>query len=88
MEEVKLTLVFYIYVRLIEKEDIPKFKHGIAEQMDSDSVTKDVLYIPIYGESRVECINPVYITNEDLIRKHERLMAELHEHLNNQLNNE
>jgi len=88
MEEVKLTLVFYIDVRLIETEDIPKFMHGIAEQMDSDSVTKDVLYIPIYGESRVECINPVYITNEDLIRKHERLMAELHEHLNNQLNNE
>ncbi len=79
-----LILVFYIDVRQIDPSDIDEFMHKIAGRLEIDNG----IYLPIFGESRVECINPVYITDSELIKKHERLIAELHEHLENQIKDE
>ena len=86
--ESNLIIVFYIDVRQIDPNDIYNFINGVAKRTQLNTETKDLLYIPIYGESRIECVNPIYITDSELIKKHERLMAELHEHLKNQLNND
>jgi hypothetical protein len=88
MEEVKKILVFYIDVRMLETEDIPKFMENLSKRIVPENINAEAIMIPTYGETKVECIDPVYITDSELIKKHERLMAELHEHLNNQLNNE
>jgi len=86
--ENKFILVFYIDVRIIEPDDIGDFMHRISSKTNPELEGATVVYLPIYGESRVECINPVYITDAELIKKNERLMAELNEHLKNQLGNE
>jgi hypothetical protein len=80
----ELLLVFYIDVRQVAEDEIGEFMHGVGKQLK----VENGFYLPIMGESRVECINPKYITDNELIKKHERLMAELHEHLKNQLDNE
>ena len=76
-----LILVFYIDVRQIDPDDLTKFMYKVNKKLEIDNG----IYLPIYGESRVECINPVYINDNELKKKHERLMAELHEHLKNQI---
>jgi hypothetical protein len=88
MEEDKKILVFYIDVRMLETEDIPKFMENLSKRIVPENINAEGIMIPVYGETKVECINPVYIKDEELIKKHERLMSELHEHINNQLNNE
>lgn len=83
----KLILVYYVSVVGIPENEFEKFLTKISKNIKSNSITNnsEIIVIPVYGESRIECINPKYITNSDLIKKHERLMAELHEHLDNQL---
>jgi hypothetical protein len=39
------------------------------------------IIIPTIGQSRLECINPKYITDEVLIQRHSLLLEELHEHI-------
>lgn len=85
MEENKLLLVFYIDTRVITLNDIPELMSKLGKKLKPE-FNAESIFIPILGESRVECINPKYITDGELIKKHERLMAELHEHLKNQLN--
>lgn len=80
----KLILVFYIDTRIVDADDIPQLMYRIGEKL-KPTINAESIFIPINGESRVECVNPKYITDSELIKKHERLMAELHEHLNNQL---
>jgi hypothetical protein len=81
----KILLVFYIDTRVIDPDEIPKLMSKLGEKLKPE-FNAESIFIPIQGESRVECINPKYITDSQLIKEHERLMAELHEHLNNQLN--
>ena len=85
--EDKMILVFYIDVRVVDRDDIPPMMEKLGEKLKPE-INAESIFVPIAGESRVECINPIYITDKELIKKHERLMAELHEHLNNQLVNE
>lgn len=79
-------MVFYIDVRMVEPEEISKLMEKIKKSIIPKNFLGEIILIPIYGETKVECINPKYITDSDLIKKHERLIAELHEHLNNQIN--
>jgi len=87
MENSKHIFVFYIDVRLMVPHEIPELMSKIGQKLKPE-IESEAIFIPIMGETKVECINPVYITDSELIKKHERLMAELHEHLENQLKNE
>ena len=85
----KLILVYYISIHNVEMDDVEEFMNRVMEKISANSVSEDteIIALPIYGESRVECINPKYITDTDLIKKHERTMSELHEKLKNQIEN-
>lgn len=85
-EDKKKILVFYIDVRMVDVEDIGEFMSKIGENIVPENIEAEAIMIPIYGDTRVECIDPVYVKDRNLIKKHERLMAELHEHINNQIN--
>lgn len=51
----------------------------IFETYDEDC---ECIFIPTRSnDSRIECIDPKYITDQELVRKHRLLMDELHEHL-------
>lgn len=83
----KEVYVFYISVDGLDMDDwsqhVGKISDYVMEQ--NPTVGKGSIFIPVMGESKVECINPVYIKDEELIKKNERLMSELNEHLVNQL---
>lgn len=83
--ENKLILVYYLSIDNVD--DVEVFMEEVMKKISSTSVSEEseIIAIPVFGETRIDCINPKYITDGDLIKKHERLMSELHEKLNNQI---
>lgn len=88
MEKIKHILVYYISVIDIKPEEYEEYFYQLKNKILSQSISdsSEIIFVPVYGETRIECINPKYITDGELIKKHERLMSELHEHLSSQLN--
>lgn len=87
--EDKSIYVAYVGVGDIEDQDkIELIMKNAYDSIGSIFAEKDgeVIFIPIRGtDSRFECINPKYITEDELIRKHRLLIDELHEHLDSHL---
>ena len=81
----KLILVYYLSIDNVD--NVEEFMGEVMKRISSNSVSEEseIIAVPIFGETRIECINPKYITDGDLIKKHERLMSELHEKLQNQI---
>ena len=81
----KKILVFYIFVGNIDKIDRNEHVEKIAKTLNPDYNSIDTYFVPtLTGESRVECINPEYITDKDLIKEHEVLMSEFLQTLKNE----
>ena len=83
----KLILVYYISITHVDIDAVEEFMNRVMKKISANSVSEDteIIAIPIYGETKIDCINPKYITDSDLIKKHERTMSELHEKLKNQI---
>ena len=83
----KLILVYYIGVKSIDDEDIPEYMNKVAKSISINSVECEIIFIPVMSyDTRIECINPKYITDNELIFKHNNLMNELNYELQNQIN--
>lgn len=81
--ENKLILVFYISVQNIDVDDIKETLTKITENMLKEFDAK-IITIPVFsGESRVVCINPVFITDEELIKENTEMLKELNIKLKN-----
>lgn len=79
----QLILANYINVKNVDAKDIQKFIADVADSAkDMFDDTVAVLHVPVVdSESRIECINPKYIVQDD---KHwEEKINELIEYLNN-----
>lgn len=81
----KLILVYYISI--VGIDNVEEYFNDIMKKISANTVSEDteIITIPVFSETRIECVNPKYITDGDLIKKHERLMSELHEKLENQI---
>ena len=80
-------LVIYVGVANIRSEDISDYIHKVAEKITPKTFKGEVIFIPTQStETRVECIDPKYITDVELIKEHLELMKDLNEKLNNQIN--
>lgn len=91
MEETKI-LVLYVGVSLIRSADIPTYVNKVANEIIPKTFKGETIVIPTQQyDTRIECINPQYVSEEELIVKHTQLMKELHkniEHFRNQTNEE
>lgn len=87
MEEKLNKLILVYYLSIDNVDDVEEFMGEVMKKISSTSVSEEseIIAVPVFGETRIECINPKYITDSDLIKKHERLMSELHEKLENQI---
>jgi len=86
-EEVKI-IVFYVDVRGMDNSKVYDTVKSIQENIDESPMFKEnitTIIIPVLGNTRIECINPKYIVEHDLISKHNDLMKELHDHLEYQI---
>jgi len=87
MEDKKI-LVFYVGIGDMKNEHIEEYMGKVKNIFFSAEfiakVNAEVMLLPIRDvNSRVECINPKYISDKDLIAKHEELMKDYLESLNN-----
>ncbi len=86
MRDDNLILVYYIaignYTPGVDDNDINEFITTVKDRVKSSTIKGEMIFIPITGyNSRVECINPKYITKPALIKKHEELLNNLNTEL-------
>lgn len=82
----KKILVAYVGVMGIRGEDIDTFVHKVASKITPTTFEGEIIIIPVQSpDTRIECINPKYITETDLIVEHSKLMKELQYALTHQL---
>ena len=64
MDKDKLFLVCYLNIGSVPNEDVSEYLHSFTEAFTYDESIERIV-IPIRkGESRIECINPVLLTDE------------------------
>ena len=86
MEEEYKLIVLYAGVQGIRSEDIQDFVEKLTKRIAPTSIKGEVIIIPVQSaDTRIECINPKYITDTDLIEEHTEMMKILKEHLQNQV---
>jgi len=86
MTDEKKILVFYIGVAGIRSEDLQDFVQRVSQRITPSTFEGEILMIPTQStDTRVECVNPVYITDKELIKKHTDLMQELQVELRHQV---
>ena len=81
-----MILVIYIGVQGIRSEDIEEFVSKISERISPTTLQGEIIVIPTQSpDTRIECINPKFITDAELIKEHTNMMKKLKEHLQHQL---
>lgn len=76
----------YVGVAGIRSEDIEDFIGKVTARITPELFQGEIIVIPTQSvDTRVECIDPKYITDEELIRQHTAAMKELQEELQYQL---
>jgi hypothetical protein len=79
-------LVIYVGVAGVRSEDIPDFTRTVAKKIIPETFQGEVIILPVQSsDTRIECINPQYITDVDLIKEHTEMMKKLQEALQYQL---
>jgi hypothetical protein len=79
-------IVVYIGVAGIRSEDIETYVHKIGKRIAPTSIEGEIILIPIQSyDTKIECINPKYITDTELIREHTEMMNKLQHELKIQL---
>jgi len=79
-------IVVYVGVAGIRSEDIREFVEKLSRKISPSTIEGEIIVIPTQSpDTRIECINPKYITDADLIKEHTEMMKKLQEELQNQL---
>lgn len=80
-------IVIYIGVAGIRTEDIEEYVRKVTSKIVPETIKAEFITIPIQSyDTRIECINPKYITEEKLIQEHETKLKILNEELQDQIN--
>lgn len=81
------TKIFVIYVGVqgLRSEDIEDFVKKISTRITPTTFDGEIIVIPTQSpDTRIECINPTYITDVKLIKQHTESMERLNTELNHQ----
>ncbi len=79
-------LVFYIGIASINLDDVQEYIQKISKKITPETFNGEIIIIPTHTyDTKVECINPKYITDKELIQEHENLMKQLNYNLHEQL---
>jgi hypothetical protein len=79
-------IVIYVGVAGVRLEDIPDFVQKITAKISPQTFQGEIISIPVQSpDTTMECINPVYVTDVDLIKQHTDKMKQLHELLQFQI---
>jgi len=85
MEENKI-IVIYVGIAGLRSEDIEQYVMKLKNKISPTSVNGEVIFIPTQSyDTRIDCINPKYITDRELIQEHTNMMHKLENELKIQL---
>jgi hypothetical protein len=83
----KFIIVIYVGVAGLRSEDIEGFIEKLSKRIIPTSIEGEYIMIPTQSQdTKIECINPKYITDAELIAEHTDKMKKLQEQLQHQLN--
>lgn len=83
----KIIIVLYIGVGHVRSADIDDYVNSVTVRIVPNIENAEIIVIPIDGvDTRIECINPQYVTDNELIEKHTSLMHEINNKLQEQIN--
>ena len=75
-------LVIYVGVAGIRSEDIGDYTHKVADKVIPTTFQGEIIILPVQSlDTRIECINPKYITDVELVAENTALMKKLKEEL-------
>jgi len=78
-------LVIYVGVAGIRSEDIEMYVHKVTKKITPQMFQGEVIIVPQQTfDTRIECIDPKYITDAQLITEHTEMMKKLQDELNYQ----
>lgn len=81
-------LVIYIGVGGIRSEDIEDYTKKVSRKIIPQTFQGEIIIIPVQSfDTRIECINPKYITDAELVMEHTEMIKKLQAELNYQLEN-
>lgn len=81
-----IILVIYLGVQGVRSEDIEEFGQKVSQRISPSTLQGEIIVIPTQSpDTRIECINPKYITSAKLIKEHTVMMKKLQEELQHQL---
>ena len=86
----KIIIVYYVDIREIDKMDVPDYMDDVYHSLKENDNTVHQVFVPIYNDSRVECINPKYLSEEEVEKvSHavEELIAKADEWINKKKHN-
>jgi hypothetical protein len=73
-------------VAAIPIEQVDHFVHDVAGKITPQSFEGEIIIIPTQSfDTKIECINPKYITDEKLIAEHTEKLEKLKKELQTQL---
>ena len=82
-------LVIYIGINGIRSEDIDTYMKKVTEKIVPVTFEGEIIVLPtqmlVAPDTRIECINPKYITEAELIKQHTEMMKKLQDELQVQL---
>ena len=82
----KQILVIYVGVGGIDYININEYTKKVAEKITPSTFEGEIIIIPTSGiDTRIECINPIYVTKKRLIKEHKKLIKNLQIELKNRL---
>jgi len=81
--------IFVIYIGILDQNNniisnnIGEYCQEVSKKVIPSNVEGEFIIIPIFSQNtKIECINPIYIKNKNLIKEHENLLIKLNNNLN------
>jgi hypothetical protein len=83
----KKILVFYIGVKNVNYDTIGRYITEVSQKITPEFFDGTVIFIPELESDRtkIECINPKYITDTDLIEENNKMLKKLNNHIEKQI---
>jgi hypothetical protein len=84
----RLILVLYLDIREVDVLHVKKYVEEVSKSFNSQFNDSNIIFIiiPIKNETRIECVSPKFITNQEIIDRNNKNFEELNEKLTKYLN--
>ena len=81
-------IVIYVGIAGVRSEDVSGYVSKVTKRITPESIKAEFIVIPIESttDTRMECINPIYVTEDVLMKKHTDLMMEVDKLLQDDIN--